>query len=152
MFGLMSRRERAEPAPLVRREEDPFRLLRRELGSMFDWIMEGRPTLFGPENRLLEMEDLEKEVVIRAELPGFEVGELNIHLAGDMLTISAEHKEEKGKEVEEKAERYASLRKSVLLPPGIDTDKVTAVYRNGVLEVHLPRKPETMGRRIEVKT
>lgn len=38
------------------------------------------------------------------------------------------------------------------LPPEVELEKVEAVYRNGVLEVHLPRKPEAVGRRVEVKT
>jgi len=40
----------------------------------------------------------------------------------------------------------------VTLPPELELEKVEAIYRNGVLEVHLPRKPEVVGRRIEVKT
>jgi HSP20 family protein len=47
--------------------------------------------------------------------------------------------------------RYARLRRTVTLPSGTDAEKVEATYRNGVLELHLPRKPEALGRRVEVK-
>jgi HSP20 family protein len=81
--------------------------------------------------------------------------DFDVHVAGDVLTITAEHKEKeaKGKDGEPEAERrYARMRRSLTLPPGIEPEQVTATYRNGVLEVHLPRKPEALGRRIEVKT
>jgi len=52
-----------------------------------------------------------------------------------------------------KVERgYAHVKRMVTLPPELELEKVEAIYRNGVLEVHLPRKPEVVGRRIEVKT
>lgn len=149
MFSLMPwRKERASAAPLARWEEPPFHLLRREMGSLLDRVFGAEHGGWG-----LEVEELEKEVVVRAELPGFEAAEIDIHLTGEELTIRAEHKMEKGKEGEPEAERrYAAVRRFVTLPPGIEAEKVEATYRNGVLEMHLPRKPEVAGRRIEVKT
>lgn len=148
MFGLMPRRR--EGARPVLRREDPLDLFRRELDNLFE-------SVFGDESGLFEeprpwgllMDNLEKEVVIRAEAPGFEVGDFDLHIAGDVLTIAAEHKGAQGKP--EKESRSVRMSRSVLLPPGLDVDKVEAVYRNGVLEIHLPRKPEAMSRRIEVK-
>jgi len=155
MFALMPwRRESAPAGPLALREEMPFRMLRRELGSLFDRVFGDWPEAFvaEPMMRGLEVEDREKEVVVRAEAPGFEVADFEINLANEVLTIRAEHKEEKAKEGEAPTERrYAGMRRSVLLPPGIETEKVEATYRNGMLEVHLPRSPEALGRRIEVR-
>jgi len=133
---------------VVRWEEEPFHLLRRELGTLFERVFGVEPMPGG-----LAVEELEKEVVFRAELPGFEPGEINIYLTGEELTICAEHKVAKGKEGEPEAERrYGMLRRSMTLPPGTDPEKVEAIYRAGVLELHLPRKPEAMRRRIEVRT
>jgi HSP20 family protein len=68
------------------------------------------------------------------------------------LTIEAEHKEP-AKKAEEKTEReYAHVKRVTTLPVGIEPEKAEALYRNGVLEVRIPRKPEAVGRRIEVKT
>jgi len=124
------------------------------LDSLFDRVFGDLPEAFvaEPMMRGLEVEDREKEVVVRAEAPGFEVADFEINLANEVLTIRAEHKEEKPKEGEAPAERrYATMRRAVLLPPGIETEKVEATYRNGMLEVHLPRSPEALGRRIEVR-
>jgi HSP20 family protein len=155
MFGLMPfRKERTRPALPIRFEGDPFSLLRRELDLLLGRFPGGVPEMIEREYPWgLTVEALEKEVVIRAEAPGFEVGDFDIHLAGDVLTLYAEHKEEKGKEGEVEAEkRCIYLSRSLTLPPGVDAAKIEAIYRNGVLEVHLPWTPEAMGRRIEVKT
>jgi HSP20 family protein len=155
MFGLMPRkRERAEtPAPRV---GNPIQLFRDEFDDLFDRFLEGWP-LVDEGNRLaptwgLDLEETDKEVTIRAEMPGFDAADFDIRVAGDLLTIQAEHKTEKGKEGEKRAERYAKMSRSVTLPPGTDTEKVEATYRNGILEVKMPRKPEAAGRKIPVKT
>jgi len=97
------------------------------------------------------MEEKDKEVVVRVELPRFEPSEVKVEMLGEWLTVEAEHKE--AAEKEEKTERsYAHVKRMVTLPTGIEAEKVEATYRNGVLEVHVPRKPEAAGRRIEVKT
>jgi len=121
MFSLMPwKRERAGDAPLVRWEEPPFHLLRREMGSLLDRVFGAEPVGWG-----LDVEELEKEVVVRAELPGFEASEIDINLTGEELTIRAEHKVEKGKEGGPEAERrYAAVRRFVTLPSGIEVEKV----------------------------
>jgi HSP20 family protein len=146
MFGLMPwRRERASVAPLARWEEAPFHLLRREMDTLLDRV-------FGPELPWgLDVEVGDREVVVRAEAPGFEPAELELNLTGDTLTIRAEHAAEKGKEGESREERRFMLKRTLTVPPGIDVEKVAATYRNGVLEVHLPLRPEAVGRRIEVR-
>lgn len=101
----------------------------------------------------MTVEEKEKEVEVRVELPGFEPTELKVELLGERLTVEAEHKAEKAEKGEEKTERvHAHVRRVVSLPPELDPAKAEAVYRNGVLEVRVPRKPEAVGRRIEVKT
>jgi HSP20 family protein len=97
-----------------------------------------------------DMEERENEVVVRAEVPGFEPTELDISLQGNTLTVRAEHAEPAKGETGER--RHARLERSMTLPTGVDPEKVEARYRNGVLEVHIPRSPEAKPRRIEVKT
>jgi HSP20 family protein len=91
----------------------------------------------------LTMEEKEKEVLVRVELPGFESAEVEV--LGERLTVEAEHKEpaekaEKKGEVEmERA--YTHVKRVVTLPEGTEVEKAEAVYRNGVLEVRVPRRP-----------
>lgn len=133
--------------------------LMRDFETFFDRFFGGWPiplaeTLEMPRFWGLEMEEKDKEVLVRAELPGFEPAELKLHLFGDVLTVEAEHKEEvaskeKTEEIEERS--HVHVKRSVTLPAGTDLDKIEATYRNGVLEVHLPKTPEAVGRRIEIK-
>jgi HSP20 family protein len=155
MFALMPwRRERK---PLARRAESPLRLLNPELETLFNRFFEW-PVL-EPETWELpawgfETEEAEKEFVIRTELPGYEPAEVEVKLVGNVLTVLAEHKElePEGKETEKRERRYARVERSLTLPPGVNTETIEAVYRNGVLELHVPKTPEVVGRRIELKT
>ena len=123
---------------------------------MFDRLMTRWPEIDllpeWPAGWGLTTEEMEKEFVMHFELPGFEPDEVKVELTGDRLTVEAEHKEPPGKpeKGEERTER-TRVRRMMTIPPGIDQDKVEATYRNGILDVHIPRLPEEVGRRIEVK-
>lgn len=155
MFALMPRKR---TAALLPRAETPFAWLPEEFDTLFNRFF----TL--PMAELPELNDYpwgmtldekEKEVVVRVELPGFEPAEIKVELLGDRLTVEAEHKEPEAKEATEKKARErvnAHVKRMVTLPENVELEKAEAVFRNGVLEVHLPRKPEAAGRRLEVKT
>jgi HSP20 family protein len=164
MFSLIPwRKERRRSGTLLPRGETPFGMMRRELESVFDrlvgewpWIL---PEPFERPAWGIEMEEKEKEYVLRLEVPGFELPELVVEVRGELLTVRAEHKVPKEtkevkevKEVEEPETRYARFERTVTLPVGIELEKMEARYRNGVLEIHLPKVPEVVPRRIEVKT
>jgi HSP20 family protein len=162
MFGLAPWRKERTRA-LSPRPEEPFRLMRRELDELFNRFFGawGFPLEepWTPEMGL-EVEEKEKEYLIRAEVPGFAAEEIAVELSGDVLTITARHEEkvekeeEKGKEKApaEKSARYSELTRSVTLPPTVDPAKIEAAYKHGVLEIHIPRAPEAMPRKIPVKT
>jgi len=140
---------------LLPRTETPFGWLPEEFGRLFNRFMTTWPVAETFEEiypRGLTMEEREREVVVRVELPGFEPAEVKVEVLGERLTMEAEHREpaEKAEEAAERA--YAHVKRVVTLPPGVELEKVEATYRNGVLEVHVPRTPEAVGRRIEVKT
>jgi len=158
MFGLMPRR-RERGGALAPGMFSPFDLLRQEFALLFDRAFGGFPVPFETPWEFMkpwgfEMEELEKEVVVRAEVPGFEPAEIEVQLTGDRLTIRAEHKEKvEKKEGKVPVERtYGRMERTVTLPAGIMPEKVEARYHNGVLEVHVPRVPEVQPRRFEVKT
>jgi len=154
MFALTPWRKRtAVPLP---RMETPFNRLSEEFETLFNRFFAGWPMMETPEWPYrwgLTLEEKEKEFVVRVELPGFTPEELKVELTGERLIVEAEHKEPEKKEEKEKVEReYARVKREVTLPPEAEVEKAEAAFRNGVLEVRLPRKPEAVGRRIEVKT
>ena len=142
--------------PLARGER-PFGWLSGEFPTLFRRLFAGWPTLEVPEWPIgwrVTTEETEKELVVRMEMPGFEPSELKVEVTGDRLTVEAEHggPAEEGEKAKEKFEReYAHVKGVMTLPPEIEREKVEAVLRNGMLEIHVPRKPEVVGRRIEVK-
>jgi HSP20 family protein len=102
---------------------------------------------FGPMRGWgFDVDENDKEIVVRADMPGFEENELDVRLENEVLTIKAE-KEQKG----DRQREYRSFFRQVRLPAGIDTEKVQASYRNGVLELHIPRPEGSQAKRIPIQ-
>ncbi len=96
-------------------------------------------------------------LVVRAELPGVDPDkDVEITVADDVLTITAERREEKtegeeGKPGYRSEFRYGSYRRSISLPAGVTADAVTASYHDGILEVRAPvARPTTEPQKIAV--
>jgi HSP20 family protein len=140
------------------RAETPFGWMPEEFSTLFNRFFAGWPVMETeewPYGWDLTMENLEKEFVVRLELPGFEVPEVKVEVVGDELRIEAEHKElpkKEEKEGEKVEKAYAHVKRVITLPKEIELEKAEALYRNGVLEVHFPRTPEALARKIEIKT
>ncbi|GIX00328.1 MAG: heat-shock protein [Pirellulaceae bacterium] len=96
-------------------------------------------------------QDEQKHFVYRAELPGFEPDEFDIKSNGSVLTIRAEHKEEK-KGTNGTSYRYGSFVRTLPLPQGSDDANIEANYRSGILEIRVPKSESAQGKRIEVKS
>lgn len=93
--------------------------------------------------------------VLQAELPGFQKEDIHIDINNDVLTVSAEHKEEK----EEKQDGYirrertfGSFARSFDIS-GVQTDSIAARYENGILELDLPKVQSKLpeARKIEIQ-
>lgn len=135
---------------LLPRTESPFGWMAEGIASLFNRFLDSVPMVEVPE-RALTVEENEKGLVIRAELPGFEPAEVRVEVLGDRLTIEAEHLEAT-ETTEATAERVrAHVRRVLTLPPEVEVERAEADYRNGVLVVRVPRRSEVMARRIEVK-
>ena len=117
--------------------------------------------MFGAEDfeRLtpaVDMYDEGKEIVMKADLPGIKKEDLHLDLtAENVLTLSGERKMEETIEKSGlyRAERsYGSFLRSFELPSGVDTEKITASLKEGVLEIRLPKteKAETETRNISI--
>ena len=123
----------------------------REMDNLLERLFGGRMFPFDRDFSSMRVWDFDvreddKEVVVRAEVPGFEESEIDVQLDEDVLSIRAE-KEQKG----ERELEYRSFFRSVTLPRGIDVQHASATYRNGVLELRLPRSEESKPRRIAVQ-
>ncbi len=159
-FGsLIPWREKSQ-TPTVRDDFfDPFVSFRREIDRMFDDFFNGfggralRPMTVTP---VIDVAETDKEVVIRAELPGLDEKDLDVALAGDVLTIKGEKKMERehGDGAAQYTERqYGSFSRSIRLPFEVKDEKIDAEYDKGVLTVRVskPADVQRAVRRIEVK-
>ena len=154
---------RRSESPLRRAEEHPFFALHWEVNRMFDDFFHsfdlapfGERKGFGAFSPSVDVREDEKEVVVKAELPGLDEKDVEVTLTDDALTIRGEkkdEKEEKGKDYWHREASYGSFRRVVPLPKGINTEKADARFKNGVLTVTLPRLEEAKakGKRIPVK-
>jgi len=94
------------------------------------------------------------DIVIKAELPGMDKDNIEVNLTDNTLTIKGEKKKEE--EVKEenyyRCERaYGSFVRSVELPKAVHADKVKASFKNGILEVRVPKTEEAKAKEIKVK-
>ena len=91
--------------------------------------------------------------VIFADIPGVEPKDIEIHMDKGVLTIKGERKAEGRKETDRLArvERvHGTFYRRFALPDSANPESISASGRNGVLEVSIPKKPETTPRRIQV--
>lgn len=97
-------------------------------------------------------EDKEK-ISLTAELPGFKEEEVQIHMEGNILTIRGERKfeEEKDGRNYHRVERsYGQFVRSFTLPNNVDRENIQARFRNGLLEIELPKREDAKPRQIKI--
>ena len=137
----------------------------RDMDRMFEDFFGRRMRPWWPERwfRADEMEfkapvvDLFEEkddIVVKAELPGMEKDNIEVNLTDHTLTIKGEKK--KAEEVKEenyyRSERsYGSFMRAIELPREVHADKVKATFKNGVLEIRVPKTEEAKAKEIKVK-
>lgn len=105
-----------------------------------------------PAVDIFEKED---NVVLRAELPGMQEKDINVHVENGILTLRGERKRdtEVSNESFHRAERYyGTFTRTFALPTTVDVQKIRALYKDGLLEVVLPKAEAAKPKRIEIKT
>jgi HSP20 family protein len=102
-----------------------------------------------------DVSETENEIVVKAELPGMDVKDIDIALTDGLLTIKGERKMEK----EDKEENYhrierqfGSFSRSLNLGTKVRADGIEAGYKDGILTVTLPKAEENKPKKIEVKS
>ena len=101
----------------------------------------------------VDVAENQNEIVLRAELPGMKQEDIDIELTGDTLTLRGDRKFENEERREDfvRVERaYGRFQRSFTLGVPVQHDQVKASYRDGVLEVHLPKSEDTKPRKVQV--
>ena len=136
----------------------PVTQLRSDWDRLFDRFLDDfwGPSVGGaPSDLMLDVSETDEEIVVRADVPGIAPKDLDIQVAGDVLTITGKRLEEsegKGARYHHSERRFGSFQRSIGLPIPVEADKVDAVHENGVLTVTLRKAESLRPRKIEVRT
>ncbi|MGA8306791.1 MAG: Hsp20/alpha crystallin family protein [Candidatus Acidiferrales bacterium] len=137
---------------------------RRDFDQLFNHILAGNPLSpeFIPAKKAVFLPAVEayidkdgKTYICRVSLPGIEAKEVEIQLVEHLLTIKGERKTFRatnGVEWMNEEIVYGKFERMIELPEGVVTEKLTAEYKNGVLEITAPLTLTALPRKIEVKT
>ncbi len=148
--------------PVKRDEADPFALIRRRMDNIFEDFLHGfdlqpfesRLGVFSPN---IDVVETDKEIRISAELPGMEEKDIEVSLNKDTLTIGGEKKEEKedkDKGYYRMERSYGSFSRTIAVPIEVETDKIEAKFKKGVLNITLPKSAKAVAetKKIPVKS
>jgi HSP20 family protein len=126
----------------IRRLEDRMDHLFRELMSSFSRAEEHFSTIAGVRSPFCDVQETDKEIIITAELPGVSKEDIKINATESSVEIEAEVKreaEEKNKGHLRSERQYSKFYRCLALPAEVDPSKAKATYKNGVLELRLPK-------------
>jgi HSP20 family protein len=127
--------------------------LQREMNRLFEATSRGR-VFSAPGYPAINIWANDDGQIISAEMPGLSSEEINIDVTGDAISISGERKpDEVAKDVRyHRRERgFGSFSRTIQLPFIVDTAKVEASFKNGVLLIHLPRAEADKPKKITIK-
>ena len=141
---------------------------RRDFDEMFNRILTNRPWSFELPEFKKEFKEFNiapavetyidkegKKYVCRIALPGIEPKEVQVNVQGNLLAIRGERKlthREKEAELFEGEITYGKFERILTLPEGVNVEKLTAEFVNGVLEITAPVAVAALPRKIEIKT
>ncbi len=102
----------------------------------------------------VDLVDKDDKLLLKADMPGIPKENIKVEVKGDRIEISAETKEESEEEKEGYIRRersYTSYYRSIPLPTKVDSEKIDASFKDGVLTIEMPKVEAAEVKRIEVK-
>ena len=140
---------------------DPFRdlvSLQERMNRLFEDSLSRSKTTdqemaMGAWTPPVDIYETQDEVVLRADLPGIDQKDIDLRIENSTLTLRGERKFQKEANEEDyhRIERsYGVFSRSFQLPGSIDQTKIAATHKEGVLEVHLPKREDTKPKQIKV--
>jgi HSP20 family protein len=138
---------------------DPFddlASLRESMDKLFDELFTRRPrgqaeVAWAPA---VEVFETDNDVMVRAELPGIDPKNVEITVTQDTLTLKGEAKadrEDKARNYYRRELRYGSFLRSIQLPSDVKGDQATASYKNGILEIRVPKSERAKPKSVKVE-
>lgn len=151
--------------PTAADPDHPFYSLQRQMNTLFDDFFSGFDVTprsfagkgFGAFSPSVDVKESEGEFTIRAELPGVEEKDIEVTVTGDSVTIKGEkneEKEDKGESYYYMERSYGSFNRVIPLSAETDADKAQASFKNGVLNITIPKSQaaKAKGTKVPIKT
>lgn len=132
----------------------PYNHLRDQLNRLFELSASRAPESFGDWSPALDAFEDKDKYVVSLEVPGMKREDISVTVHDGVLTITGERKSEsdtKTGTVHRSERTYGKFTRSVSLPPTAKADQIAASYKDGVLQVELPKAEEAKPKSIEVK-
>ena len=135
----------------------PFKELRREMNRLFDSVLHDTSaattstTAWSP---LVDIKENQEGYEVNAELPGMARDDISINVTGNTLTLSGERKresEEKGDNYHRVERYFGKFPRSFTFPEEIEPAKISAVYKDGVLTIRVPKSEQAKPKQIEIR-
>jgi HSP20 family protein len=101
----------------------------------------------------VDIHETDDALIVKAELPGFSKDDVNIELKNNSLTLKGQRRHEtevKEEQYHRRERAYGSFQRTFMLPTTVDSEKVTATYKDGVLELRLPKSEAAKPKRIAI--
>jgi HSP20 family protein len=111
------------------------------------------PSFFETGGPALDVQETDDEIIVTAEMPGLDKDDFAVEISADRLVLRGEKQrnaEEQGSGYYYAERSFGSFVRVVPLPCEIDTERVKARYRNGLLRIAMPKSENARARRIEV--
>ena len=122
-------------------QHDPFSSIRFFEDAVTRLMSE--PRTGRPWSPAVDIVETENELVVKADLPDLKLEDIDVRVENQTLTIKGERRfeEDAAEKGYHRIERsYGGFMRSFAVPNSVDTEKVSADYRNGVLTIKLPKK------------
>ncbi|MCE5327696.1 MAG: Hsp20/alpha crystallin family protein [Planctomycetaceae bacterium] len=142
----------------TRQRRSPLTRLQDEMNDLFGRFWEDSPLAWTAEHAwlpALDVAETEDRVIVEADMPGVKPEDIDISVQNGTLCISGQKKESH----EEKTENYyhverrtGSFRREIPLPTPVNSEKVEATFKEGVLKIVLPKDEKAQPKKIEIKS
>jgi HSP20 family protein len=139
-------------------ERNPFRDIQSEMNRLFDQFL-GRPTATATRTGsgvwmpVVDMFETNDDLVVDFDLPGVRENDISLSITGDVLTVKGERQSNQPLNDDscfhmERA--FGKFERSIRLPMPVQAGPVRATYRDGVLEVRVPKAEEVRPKEIKI--
>lgn len=127
--------------------------LRRQMDKMFEELGQVNADLTQTWTPAIELQDTNESLILRAEIPGIEGKDLDVHVTREAVSIAGETRQER--KTDERGYfrsefRYGKFQRIIPLPVPIQNDQVQAEFKNGILTLTLPKVEEVKQKVVKI--